>query len=84
MARTKKDQTVETPTDELLAGQPAAGADLPRLRWNRAEHPGTRRCPIWNWPPPHRWIPTVPRLTWKLMKVESPTRMTSLKAPRPI
>ena len=40
MARTKKDQTVETPADELLAGQPAAGADLPLQEMESGGKPG--------------------------------------------
>ena len=45
MARTKKDQTVETPTDELLAGQPAAGADLPQTEMESGGTPGDTALP---------------------------------------
>ena len=45
MARTKKDQTVETPADELLAGQPAAGADLPQTGMESDGTPGATALP---------------------------------------
>ena len=45
MARTKKDQTVETPADELLAGQPAAGADLPQTEMESGGTPGDTALP---------------------------------------
>ena len=45
MARTKKDQTVETPADELLAGQPAAGADLPHTEMETGGTPGATALP---------------------------------------